>query len=118
VTSESKKDAPSADCGFPDFARGFPRDPALDELVAAFAAGDYARVREGGEALARDASASDVKEAARLLVERTRPDPTAKLLFLFAAALLVFLTVWWITHDGPSNDRPLPATKPAVEYVN
>lgn len=127
MTDEPKpeKDAVAApaaadtDWGFPNFARDFPRHPALDDLVGAFTRGDYASVRAGAQTIASDAAApADVKDAARALADRTKPDPSAKLLFLFAAALLVFLTAWWIMHDGPSHDPSAPATKPAVEYVN
>jgi anti-sigma factor RsiW len=85
----------------PAFARDFPRDPELDALVAAFSAGDFARVR--GEAPRVIASSADdaVKRAAETLVTRTKPDPIAALLVGVTAVLLVALSAWWITHDGP-----------------
>jgi hypothetical protein len=89
------------DWGFPSFAKDFPPEPKLAELTTAFARGDYATVRRGASKLASESDDDAVKRAAQLLLERTRPDPTAKVLFILAAALLAFLTIWWVTHDGP-----------------
>lgn len=97
--------------GFPRFAKEFPRHPELDALVAAFAHGDYATVRERAPKLAASADAEDdVRRAARILRERIEPDPTSRLLFVIAALLLVFLGAWWVAHDGPEGNAP-PATK-------
>jgi hypothetical protein len=82
----------------PAFARGFPADPALDALVAAFEAGDYARVRREAPALARATESDEVRAAARELERRLRPDPIAAYLLAAAAALLVFLAGWYWTH--------------------
>lgn len=92
-----------ASWGVPRFAKDFPREAELDELVAAFARGDYAHVREGAPRLIASTSDEAVKRAARTLRERIEPDPTSKVLFLIAAALLVVLTAWWIAHDGPDG---------------
>lgn len=108
----------SASWGFPRFAKDFPRHPELDALVAAFARGDYATVREGAPKLAESASDDGVKRAARTLRERIEPDPTSKMLFLIAAALLVLLTAWWIAHDGPPEGTTAPAPKPKVEHID
>lgn len=81
--------------GFPAFARGFPRDAELDGLVVAFTNGNYASVQERAPRLVEGSEDEGVRQAARLLVERTRPDPAAKLLVAFAAVLLVVLTAWW-----------------------
>jgi hypothetical protein len=99
----------------PAFARDFPEDPALGALVAAFARGDFHAVRAGAPKLARETDDEAVKRAALLLVERTKPDPAAKIFFLFAAALLAFLSIYWIArshqpHEAPAGKRP-------VEYV-
>jgi hypothetical protein len=103
-------DAERRSWGFPRFARGFPRNAELDALVTAFAAGDYAAVREGAPRLAERTDDEDVRRAARLLRARTEPDPAAKILFLVAAALLVFLSAWWVAHDGPpTKTMPAPA---------
>jgi hypothetical protein len=88
---------------YPAFAREFPRTPDLDELVAAFTRGDFRTVRERAPKLAASTTNERVKKAAMLLRERIEPDPTAKFLFVFAAALLVFLTCWWVAHDGPEG---------------
>jgi hypothetical protein len=91
--------------GFPSFAQDFPRDAELMELVAAFAAGNYAAVRTGAPALAAKTNHDDVKRAAQLLRKRIEPDPTARVFFGLAALLLVFLFGWWVTHDGPADAK-------------
>ncbi len=105
--------------GFPAFARDFPRDAELDALVAKFADGDYLAVRDGAPRLAaKDGVSDDVKKAALLLRARVEPDRTARTFFGLAAALLVFLTVWWVTHDGPEHRGTIaPPPPPAVEFV-
>ena len=92
--------------GFPSFAKTFPRDPELDALVVAFTRGDYRSVRARAPELARTATDETVKRAALELRGRIEPDGSSKLLFLVAAALLVFLTAWWITHDGAEETPP------------
>ncbi|HEY5147816.1 MAG TPA: hypothetical protein VII82_13670 [Polyangiaceae bacterium] len=82
----------------PAFTREFPRSPALDAVVEAFARGDYARVRADASALERDSDDDAVKRAARALVERTRPDPLAVALLGLAALLFVVLAAWAIAH--------------------
>jgi hypothetical protein len=82
----------------PSFAAGFPASPELDELVAAFARGDYARVRVDGPKLAETSGDDAVRVAARTLVERTRPDPLAVKLVLLTGLLLVALAGWWMVH--------------------
>ncbi len=89
--------------GFPRFAQGFPRDEELDALVVAYVKGDYLTVRNGAPALAAKASDPEVVLAAKKLRAHIDADPTAKLLFLVTAALLLFLTGWWVAHDGPDQ---------------
>jgi hypothetical protein len=101
--------------GAPAFAKDFPQSAALDELVAAFARGDYARVRRGARELEARSEDPAVKAAARTLVERTQADPLAIVLFALTFGLLVALTAYWIAHNGPG---PKPAAKPPpVEHV-
>lgn len=102
----------SEDWGYPRFAQDFPDDADLEKLVIAFAKGNYLAVREGVPAL-KD-KPEDVMKAAKRLLAATQPDPTAKLLFAMTGLLLVFLALWWVTHDGPADT---PAPKPAVERV-
>ncbi|HSO38716.1 MAG TPA: hypothetical protein VLT33_39575 [Labilithrix sp.] len=119
ATTAEEKPAEERSWGFPAFARGFPRDPELDALVAKFADGDYLAVRTGAPRLAaKDGVSADVKKAAELLRARVEPDTTARTFFGLAAALLVFLTVWWVTHDGPEHRGSVPAPPPPqVEIV-
>jgi hypothetical protein len=102
-----------ASWGYPAFARGFPRHAELDTLVEAFANGDYLTVRTRAPKLATspDIPAS-VKRAAELLRARVEPDKTARTFFALAAGLLLFLTLWWVTHDGPEHPAPAPAVVP------
>jgi len=96
----------------PSFARDFPRTAALDAIVDAFARGDYARVRSEAPKLAESATEDEVRLAARALLERTRPDPTALALLALTAALLLVLSAWWIVHGKPppgSNSISPPA---------
>jgi hypothetical protein len=78
----------------PSFTHAFPRTPDLDALVEAFARGDYAAVRARAPGLERSTDDPAVREAARTLVERTRPDPTAVALLAVAALLLAVLGAW------------------------
>lgn len=82
----------------PAFAATFPREPRLDALVAAFEAGDYARVRRETPALAKDTESAEVRAAARELLRRLEPDPLASYLLGIAALLLAFLAGWYWLH--------------------
>jgi hypothetical protein len=99
----------------PSFAADFPREPALDGLVDAFARGDYACVRAGAPALASSEDAT-VRDAAKTLVERTRPDPLATALLAITAALLVLVSVYWSVHGKAPAQQQLPSGPP-VEHV-
>jgi hypothetical protein len=106
--------------GFPSFARDFPDDPELAALVTAFATGDYATVRTGAPELAARTKSDDVKRAAELLRARIEPDPTSRVFFALTAALLVFLMVWWATHDGKPHQggaTSTPKPQATVEIV-
>ena len=87
-------------------ADDFPSDPQLDPLVAAFEAGDFARVRDEAPRLIASASDEAVKRAARTILARTRPDPLAVLLVVLTAVLLVILSAWWLSHDGGHASSP------------
>ena len=113
--SEKAKGKNASD-GFPKFAADFPKHPELDALVLAFADGDYRTVREKALKLAASAEDAEVKRAAETLRERIEPEPTAKFLFAATALLLVILTVWWVTHDGPSAGAPAKPM-PTIEIV-
>lgn len=99
----------------PAFARDFPADPRVEALLALFDAGDYGRVRIEGARLEASATEDAVKRAAATLVSRTRPDPLAAALVGVTAVLLVALSAWWITHDGPQPGEAPP--KPKVEII-
>lgn len=86
----------------PAFLLDFPEDPRLEPLIAAFEAGNYARVREGAAELARSTDDPAVREAALTLRRRIEPDPLARYLLGIAVLLLVVLTVW-AYHGGPHS---------------
>ena len=101
--------------GRPAFAADFPRDPALDALLAAFDAGNFARVREEAPRLVASASDPSIVRAARELLARTRPDPLARGVLVITGVLLVALSAWWIAHDGAPASAP--AAAPVIEHV-
>jgi hypothetical protein len=99
----------------PSFASDFPRVPELDALVDAFERGDYARVRAAGPKLASSAEDAGVRDAARTLVDRTRPDRLAVALVALTGVLLVVLSAYWIAHGkAPHESTP---SSPPVERV-
>lgn len=89
---------PASRAGIPAFALGFPEDPALHALVAAFEQGDYARVRREAPALIKQTDSPEVRKAARELMKRLEPDPVAVYLLAGAALLLAFLALWYWAH--------------------
>ena len=82
----------------PRFLLGFPKDPDLLRLAAAFEAGNYALVRAEAEALAERAESPAVRDAALELRRRIEPDPLAKYLLALTAALLVSLAYFAYHH--------------------
>lgn len=82
----------------PAFARSFPEDPTLDELVVAFEAGRYAEVRERAQKLVHETEREAVRRAAREMLKRLEPDPLAIYLLAGAAVLLVFLAGYYWLH--------------------
>jgi hypothetical protein len=76
----------------PSFARDWPAHAELDELLAAFEAGNYAKVRKLGPGLAERAGKGgepEVQTKALELLARIEPDPMGKVLFGIAALLLL-----------------------------
>jgi hypothetical protein len=92
--------------GTPLFSRDFPRTPALDAIVDAFARGDYARVRTEGARIAETTDDDKVRQAALALVARTNPDPLALWLLVLAGALLAVLSGYWIVHGKAPPGTP------------
>lgn len=78
----------------PEFLDAFPDSPDLGEVVRAFEAGDYARVRATAPALATASADPEVRAAAADLLRRIEPDPLAVRLVLFTGALLAFLALY------------------------
>jgi hypothetical protein len=78
----------------PRFLLDFPEDPELERLIAAFEAGNFARVREGAARLAETTDDPAVREAALELRRRIDPDPLAKYLLAVSFVLLAVLTIW------------------------
>jgi hypothetical protein len=100
LRGEPNRTEPERGAERPLFAADFPRDQELDALVEAFEAGNFARVREAAPRLAASTPDAKVKDAANVLLARTRPDPLATLLLIVSALLLVLLSAWWMAHNG------------------
>lgn len=103
--------APHAREGWPAFAQSFPKHPDIEDLVAAFEQGNYARVRERAQKLMErtrksaegaeadeQAEQAEVRRAARELMRRIEPDPIATYLLIGASVLLAFLALWYWSH--------------------
>lgn len=83
----------------PRFAKGYPDDPALLELVARFERGAYHAVRDGVGTLLAGKADDAVKSAARNLRSRTEPSRAQLLLLAIAALLVIALSTYEVvTH--------------------
>jgi hypothetical protein len=86
-----------ADDKRPPFARTFPRVAAIETLLNAYVAGDFAYVREHAPLVAADNSEDEaVVAAARDLRRRIEPHPTATILWGLGVALLVMLFGYYL----------------------
>jgi len=84
----------------PPFAVAYPEDAALDRLVAAFARGDFGRVRQEAPRVIAEAASAEVRAAAADVLARTKPDPLSKVFFALTALLLLFLSAYWWWKAG------------------
>lgn len=75
----------------PRFLLRFPEDPELEELIRAFEAGNFRKVREDGPRLAERTERPEVKRAAEELLRRIEPDPLVK--FLLGVAVFLFVAI-------------------------
>jgi hypothetical protein len=82
----------------PQFLLDFPEDPELERLIAAFEAGNFARVRREAARLAAATENPEVKAAALELRRRIDPDPLATYLLAISLVLLLVLTIWAYAH--------------------
>lgn len=98
----------------PRFLLDYPRHAELDRLVAAFEVGDFRSVRQGARALSAGEAPAPVRQAARELFRRTRPDPLV--LVLLATCFFLFAAVVGWTYFGPHAEArhgPSPAGRAA-----
>ncbi len=100
----------------PSFASDFPRVPELDALVEAFERGDYARVRAEAPKLASSTEDAAVRDAARTLVDRTRPDRLAVALVGLTGVLLVVLSAYWISLAARPRKAAPPRDRTSSAY--
>ncbi|MEM1029314.1 MAG: hypothetical protein AAGN82_03140 [Myxococcota bacterium] len=82
----------------PAFALTYPRHAALDELIDAFEAGEFAYVREQAPRLAAADVEAPVRDAARDLRRRIDPEPTAVYVWALGLALVLFLYLFYVSH--------------------
>lgn len=82
----------------PAFLLDFPGDPQLEQLIAAFEAGNFAQVRAQAPQLAASSSDDAVRRAALELRRRTDPDPLLVGLLGLCIVLFVFLAAWVYTR--------------------
>ncbi len=96
---KKKRKKPEAD----EPVAALPRNEALDPLIAAFDAGNYAFVRAEAPRLMKATEDDAVRAAARDLLRRIDPDPMAKWMMGGAGLLLASLAGWyWMhAHGGP-----------------
>jgi hypothetical protein len=82
----------------PAFLLEFPEDAELEPLIAAFEAGNFARVRSEAPKLAARTRDDAVRRAALELRSRTDPDPLLLMMLLLCISLFVFLVIWVYTR--------------------
>jgi len=75
------------------FAAHYPRTDTLDELLEAFDAGNFRRVRRGAAAVTRTSDNAAERRAAQDLRRRTEPDPYGIYLLFLAVGLLAFVAL-------------------------
>jgi hypothetical protein len=78
----------------PAFLLAFPDDPELEQLIAAFEEGDFARVRRDAPELARRTHDEAVRRAALELRRRIDPDALLVTLLGLSLALFAFIVAW------------------------
>jgi len=76
------------------FLAELPDLPELRPLVAAFTAGNYARLRQLATDLEESCQDPELLSLADELVARTEPDPTAKKLLWLAIGFFLFILSW------------------------
>jgi len=80
----------------PAFAAQYPPSPELDQLLAAFRAGNHAAVRAGASRLEREGENDAVRQAALDLRRRVEPHPLSVYLLLLSIALLLILVMHYL----------------------
>ncbi len=83
----------------PAFARSLPESQEVDALLAAFTAGNYAKVRELAARFLAGTADPELRRAILEVRRRTSPDPMSFYLFGLTLALLVFMTSWFFLHQ-------------------
>jgi hypothetical protein len=92
----------------PPFARSYPEDPRLAELLAAFERGNYGAVRDGCESLASTTRDPRVKAAAIDLRQRVNPDIVSAALLVVGLGLALFIGGHFLFSAREHRDAPAP----------
>jgi hypothetical protein len=105
---------PDSSSSFPDY----PPDAKLAEIVHAFEAGNYARVRRAARELSARTADPAVRAACADLVRRTTASPLATSLWLLGAVFVLAVCAYWLRSAGQgphgsgeadSDNHTLPA---------
>lgn len=88
----------------PRFLLEFPDDAGLNQVIAAFEAGNYAEVRSLVPQLLEESESEAVREALLEIRRRIEPDPLMKYLLLASIGLLLALS-WYVyaQHGGHAH---------------
>lgn len=92
----NRSDSKGEDSARPAFAVDYPASPELDELLAAFRAGNYQLARKQAAELIRGSKDPAVRRAAEDVRKRLEPGRLSLYLFLLPVFLLLILVAHYL----------------------
>lgn len=98
--AEAEEPEPKPDPRRAAFLRDLPDTEQLRPLVAAFASGNYALLRQLERGLASQTQDPEILAAAHELVGRTEPDPLSKKLLGLSVLFFLFIVGWVYLHHA------------------